>query len=507
MGALPRRVKVYAVAIAIAGGAAALLWALLQPEQCCSGGPGSLVLPATFAVLIAVALLFPLRLSPYYLLTVDSAAAFAALLLFGPLQALAAAGAGSAVGNLVQAARGKRDRWNVLFNVGKSVLGVGLAAVPTFGLTGARSPFAFDGAVHVVAALVGAVVFDVCNSFAVAVAVGLQHGRSPLPIWRESRRTSSIHSQVLLIAAVLTSLLAPVYPWAVGLLVLLMGLTYRSLSQTLRLVDQERVARGDAEVARDTAETEARARGEFLALAAHELRTPITSLRGYAQRLLRRMAGGQPVEGASAHRALEVIDRQSDKLARLVSQLLDVSRVHAGTLSLDRQPTDISALASDVVAAAQQSTPQPLVVNAVPGIMATVDALRLEQVLVNLVDNAIKYSVNEELPIEVEVLQPTAQTVQLAVRDRGLGIPEAHQQHVFERFYQVGGSREVGGMGLGLYISRQIVEAHSGTITLESPLDGGTRFVVTVPSDVVFVSNDAPRGSMATSAAPRAAAA
>jgi signal transduction histidine kinase len=447
------------------------------------------VLPALFAVLIAVALLFPLRLSPSYLLTVDSAAAFAALLLLGPVPAMAAAGLGAASANVIQAARGKRDRWNVLFNVGKSVLVVGLAGIPPFGLAGMSVPLALDRLPSALAALVSALVFDVCDTFAVAVAVGLQHGRSPFPLWRQSRRAGATHSQLLLLTGLLTALLATTHPWAISLLVVLMGLIYQSLRLSVRMLDLERVARGDAERAREEAErarveaeVQARARGEFLALAAHELRTPITSLRGSAQGLLRRLAAGQQIEAPRVRRALEVIDTQSNKLARLVSQLLDVSRAQAGTLSLDYSLTDIAALAANVAADARHTTTNPLIVNAPRAVMASVDPLRVEQVLINLIDNAIKYSVDEASTIEIDVRQPTAQTVQVAVRDRGLGIPEAHREHVFQRFYQIGGSREVGGMGLGLYISRQIVEAHEGTIELECPVDGGTRFVVTLPS-------------------------
>jgi signal transduction histidine kinase len=491
MAKLPNRVRWYALAIAFGGALALPAWIAVWPDQCCFTAPEAVALPAGFAVLIAIALLFPLRLSAYYLLTVDSAAAFAALLLFGPVPAMAATGLGAAAANLVQAARGKRDRWNVLFNVGKNMLLVGLAAIPIFGLAGLHAPLALDRLPSAMAAISGALVFDVCNTLAVAIAVGLQHGRSPLPIWRESRRVSATHSQVLLLVGLLTALLTPARPWAVGLLVLLMGLVYRSLRQTLRLLDLERIAR-------EAAESQARARGEFLGLAAHELRTPITSLRGYAQGLVRRMEGGHSIEAPRARRALEVIDRQSDKLARLVTQLLDVSRVQAGTLTLDYRSTDVVALAAEVAAAAQETATNPLIVNAPNPVIATVDSLRLEQVIVNLVENAIKYNVDHMSPIEIDVLQLTTTTVQVAVRDHGLGVPEADREHVFERFYQAGGSRMVGGMGLGLYISRQIVEAHDGIIELESPPDGGARFVVTLPS---FPAPDR-RDALADAAAP-----
>jgi signal transduction histidine kinase len=110
------------------------------------------------------------------------------------------------------------------------------------------------------------------------------------------------------------------------------------------------------------------------------------------------------------------------------------------------------------------------------------DPLRIEQVLTNLLDNAIKFS-PQGGPVDVEVGSPDPGTARLAVRDRGIGIPPEHRGQLFERFYQAeAAGTYAAGMGLGLYISRQIVELHGGCITAEFPHDGGTRFVVTLPT-------------------------
>jgi hypothetical protein len=114
-------------------------------------------------------------------------------------------------------------------------------------------------------------------------------------------------------------------------------------------------------------------------------------------------------------------------------------------------------------------------------VLAAVDPLRLEQVVANLLSNAIKYSPPGR-PIDVEVATPTADTVSIAVQDRGIGIPAEHQRRLFERFYQARPGDRVAGLGLGLYISRQIVELHGGRIEVESPPDGGTRFIVSLPN-------------------------
>ena len=112
---------------------------------------------------------------------------------------------------------------------------------------------------------------------------------------------------------------------------------------------------------------------------------------------------------------------------------------------------------------------------------AVVDPLRLSQVITNLLDNAVKHSPDGE-PVEIDLSQPDPGTARLAVRDRGAGIQPANRAHVFDRFFQEPGARGSTGLGLGLYVSREIVQLHSGEIAVECPQDGGTAFVVTLPT-------------------------
>jgi PAS domain S-box-containing protein len=223
-------------------------------------------------------------------------------------------------------------------------------------------------------------------------------------------------------------------------------------------------------------------RDEFMSVAAHELKTPITSLRGYAQLVLRQLDRDGVLDPVRVKRALEVIDQQSDKLANLVSQLLDVSRIEAGRLVLDRQVVDVSSLVENVVTAAQASTTKHTLTMRSPiWVRALVDPLRLEQVMTNLVGNAIKYSPRGGgIDIQIDVARPD--TLRITVTDQGIGIAPEHRAYIFDRFYQAHGPGHFGGMGLGLYISRQIVELHHGRIEAEFPSEGGTRFVVTLPT-------------------------
>jgi signal transduction histidine kinase len=222
-------------------------------------------------------------------------------------------------------------------------------------------------------------------------------------------------------------------------------------------------------------------RDEFLSVAAHELKTPLTSLRGFAQLLLRQLDRDETPDPVRTRQALSAIDQQSAKLARLVGQLLDVSRLDAGRLVLERKVADVVGLVEDVVATARVNTfRHEFSVRAPGAALALVDPLRLEQVLRNLVDNAIKYSPNGG-PIEIEVSKDRATGVRVTVADRGLGVPRKHRPRIFERFHQAHPEHRLGGMGLGLYISRQIAELHEGTLTAEHPKAGGTRFVLVVP--------------------------
>ncbi len=224
-----------------------------------------------------------------------------------------------------------------------------------------------------------------------------------------------------------------------------------------------------------------RARDEFLSVAAHELKTPITSLRGFAQVTIRHLQRESSPDPIRIRRALEVIDRQSDRLTRLVVQLLDVSRIQAGRLVLHPEQADLADLVAGVVANAQAATSKHnLVLRTPSSVWASVDPIRLEQVVTNLVDNAIKYS-PEGGDIVVELGLTERGAVQLSVSDHGIGIPPEYRARIFDRFYQVDDGGYAGGMGLGLYISRHIVELHGGRIDVEAPPDGGTRFVVSLP--------------------------
>jgi signal transduction histidine kinase len=223
------------------------------------------------------------------------------------------------------------------------------------------------------------------------------------------------------------------------------------------------------------AQVAARAREEFLQVASHELRGPLGTLRLGVQLLLRE-GGSKPPEPR-----LRMIERQAERLVRLADTLLDVSRVTAGRLALAREDGDLAALVRDVVAryAEEASDARCALICEAPGpLRGSYDASRLEQVLSNLVSNALKYGRGQ--PVRVALASADG-VARLSVADRGIGIAPADQARIFGRFERAVSGRHYTGLGLGLWIVRQIVAAHGGRIGVESTPGEGSTFTVELP--------------------------
>ena len=243
-----------------------------------------------------------------------------------------------------------------------------------------------------------------------------------------------------------------------------------------------------------------RMRDEFLSIAAHELKTPITTLMGFAQVLLRELASRGELDERLVTRALHAVEQQSERLSRLVVKLLDIAQIDSGKLVLERRMTDLADLVADLVASREVSASGHSMVVQRPAegrVLAMVDPLRLEQVMTNLLDNAIKYSpAGGRVEVTVKTKDDGPWTADrdeqssvvhrppsavISVRDHGIGIPPEMRGRIFDRFYQAHAGNHMSGMGLGLYISRQIVELHGGSIRAEFPPDGGSRFILALP--------------------------
>jgi len=226
-----------------------------------------------------------------------------------------------------------------------------------------------------------------------------------------------------------------------------------------------------------------RARDEFLSVASHELKTPLTSMTMRAQQMSTLLARGSegPRLATQLSAMLHVVNRQLQRLGLLVGELLDVSRITSGRFTLRAEEVDLAALLRDVAdrfSEQAQTTGCTLSVKCEGPVVGAWDRLRLEQVVANLLTNALKYGANGPISVKACAERDKAR---LVVEDRGIGIANHDLARIFERFERAAPSRNFGGLGLGLYITRQIVEAHGGRIWAESQPGMGATFFVELP--------------------------
>jgi PAS domain S-box-containing protein len=253
----------------------------------------------------------------------------------------------------------------------------------------------------------------------------------------------------------------------------------RDLSERRR-AEEDRRQLEDERIQRATAEEAVRLRDEFLSIASHELRTPLTAIQIELHALQDRAGTDDPRLAKRLARAA----RNTDRLAALVESLMDVSRIAAGRLTLTPEPLELSQVLSQVVDGLRGSATKArceLSFAATGPVNGSWDRLRLEQVVVNLVGNALKYGAGA--PVHVSLTNDGAEAV-IDVVDGGPGVPNADLKRIFERFERAASVRHYGGMGLGLYVSREIVHAMNGSITARNLPGGGACFTVRLPCEV-----------------------
>jgi signal transduction histidine kinase/ActR/RegA family two-component response regulator len=269
-----------------------------------------------------------------------------------------------------------------------------------------------------------------------------------------------------------------------------------------RLLTDERQARATAEAeraallaneiaARALAQHENAAKDQFIALLAHELRTPLAAVAGATELLLR--AEG---DRASRARLLAIVQRQNQHLKRIVDDLLDMSRMLSGKISLDRRPVDLGVAAARSVDVQQATDPalrQRLRLKTEPGLWIHADPVRIEQIVNNLIGNALKFS-DPAGAVQVDVQTTPDGAALLRVVDHGAGIPAAMIERIFEPFVQAPGlaGQHASGLGIGLALVRQLVALHGGTVTARSDGPGrGSSFSVTLPRTAPPAAGDA----------------
>ncbi|WP_312342924.1 hybrid sensor histidine kinase/response regulator [Chryseobacterium binzhouense] len=221
---------------------------------------------------------------------------------------------------------------------------------------------------------------------------------------------------------------------------------------------------------------------EFLSIASHELKTPLTSIKAYIQLLDRKL---KLSESSTESGFMVKVHDQIEKLNMLITDLLDVSKIENGKLKISKQPTNLENLIQNTIENILQTNENKVKIErhgVITDILIPLDAIRIEQVLINFLTNAIKYSPQNNQVIVTTFVDEEEQEVKVSVTDFGIGIPDYKQESVFQKFYRVDeSSLQFQGMGIGLYICSEIIKQHHGNIGVSSIVDEGSTFYFTLP--------------------------
>jgi signal transduction histidine kinase/ActR/RegA family two-component response regulator len=469
---LPRSAQFYASAVILSGAVVFLqFW------------PDSIPRPALFAALLVIGCVMstwkvtlPIELSSGSTLSVSYAADLMALLLLGPRLAMIIAVTG-VVAQCTVHVKQRYPLYRTVFSAAAEALTMGATAVAYESLGGSMGSVVF---LELAKPLVGAIGTYFCvNTGLVAAAIGLSTGRSVWRVWRDDFLWSGASFIVAATAGACAAVVIDRGETWIALLMLapvyVAYRTYQLFVGRLDLLERERSARASAEQAN-------RLKDQFLAIVSHELRTPLNAVLGWSD-ILRRGA----LAPERHDRAFRAIHDSARRQAQLIDELLDVSRIMSGKLRLELSPKvdvqDTVARALEMVQPAADAKRIQIVTDA-RGPIGTIcaDGCRVQQIVWNLLTNAIKFSTDGGA-IRIRIRrEPT--TVEISVTDGGQGIAVDFLPFVFESFRQAEAAttRRQGGLGLGLSIVKHLVEAHGGSVKAESAGEGqGATFLVRLP--------------------------
>lgn len=429
---------------------------------------------------------------------VGTAVSMAAVALYGPLPATIVTAVGVFTGTLINLRanwkgwRGAAER--IGFNIGMSAIAIFLAGLV---FQGVSATFTFNPfAATLLAWILAAIVNDQSNLWLLIFLLHLQTGARPLAIWQQHKWAIPINVLVMSVGGGILAYAVTAFG-VTGIAVFFLPIVLSAYSfrlyvnqarkQMLNL--EELVAARTSDLARANAELEqanqelaalSKQKDAFLAVLTHDMRTPLTSIKGYASILRDR-----ELERAQQLHIAKIILRSQDTLLEIVNNILEIEKMHSGApILLERTSFDFALMAKTVAETLQapaQEKQITLHVADVPSpILIEADAKKVERVMTNLISNAIKYTPDGgEVWIETRV---NGRYAELTVKDNGYGIPAAELPFIFDRYSRVKGHRSLAvGTGLGLAIVKNLVEAHEGSISVESEEDVGSTFTVRLP--------------------------
>jgi signal transduction histidine kinase len=323
----------------------------------------------------------------------------------------------------------------------------------------------------------------------------LESGRASLPVKRRTAVSTENASEPAEGALRTSRLVVPmIAPRVRGAITFAMERSGRSFGQTEIAIGEELGRRAAVAVEHSRlfkeAEEAVQARDDFLSIASHELNTPLTALQLQMDMLLQQVGP----EATPLQKRVNLARRQISRISKLIRNLLDVSRISSGKLVLEFEDVDLTEVLREAVERSEETRRRAgsSLQISVPGpVIGRWDRMRIEQVVSNLLTNAIKYG--EGKPIEIAV-EKGGDAAHLKIRDFGIGIPPEEQPQIFHRFSRAHSAHRYGGFGLGLWIVRQIVDALGGSIEVQSKPEEGSTFVVRLPLSQEAVTAGAKSG-------------
>lgn len=460
----------------------AVTWLWLAPPAAALRS-ATLLLATALALAVVVAYRYPLHLGAHAKVQLGTVPYVLLATLLAPPLAATVAGAAALGGELsVRHRRGSYPS-DIAGAVGRRVLVVLAAAL----VAHLRAPVA-PPAVPLVAAALVMGLLDIATAPLVLAPL------SPLPLGRlltTSARDAVLVEGAQYLLGLLGALLAAQELWALGLLAAPTALVYLAGQAAQRAAQAEQAA----EQARQAAEEAVRVRDDFLTMAAHDLRTPLTAIVGRAELLQMRLQSGQPLSPAWLQAQVTPLSAAAARMVATVEEITDAAQLQVGQpLLLDRAPVDVGMVVAEVVSTTTWPQAGPIVRTVAPGLCVWGDRVRLERVVQNILENALKYSA-PRTPVAVEGWA-TEGWVHLRVRDQGVGIPPQDLPHIFTHFYRASTAMGRRGTGLGLAGAQQIVAQHGGQIRVESVVGQGTTVTISLPRLVAGAPEpaQAPRG-------------
>ena len=263
-------------------------------------------------------------------------------------------------------------------------------------------------------------------------------------------------------------------PVDMNVLLLKVKTFYRIYEQSRALNEMQTKLREEIEIRKEAE----RKKDEFISIASHELKTPMTSIKGYIQLLERSF---EKHDMKTIRTRLKKVHNQVEKLSLLVADLLDISKIESGKLKFNKQYFSLNEALLHMVEIMQQANPtHKLELKSTVDTEVYADEMRIEQVVINFITNAIKYGPDSETVHIISEIRDGE--LYVAVRDFGIGMSAEHQENIFDKFYRIEETSErFQGLGIGLYICREIIERHEGTIGVKSTLGEGSEFYFTLP--------------------------